>query len=294
MQSVFRFAPSPNGELHLGHAYSAMLNYDLARSIGGKFLIRIEDIDVVRCRREYEMQALDDLAWLGLRWETPIRRQSEHFEDYRRALEKLMARGLVYPAFMSRAEIRSQVEAREAVGGRWPRDPDGASLYPGLDRDLDLPAEEALMAEGRSYAFRLKMDAAVAEVGAALYWNEHGSEASCYVRVAAEPSLWGDVIVARKEIPTSYHLSVVVDDAAQGVTHVVRGEDLRPATAVHRLLQRLLKLPAPLYRHHRLILDDSGRKLSKTYRDTSLATLRKSGADPADIRHLVGLPQPPL
>ena len=280
-QPVFRFAPSPNGELHLGHAYSALLDFALAQAAGGRFLVRIEDIDRARCRPEFEAAIVRDLAWLGLRWETPVRRQSEHFADHAAALERLRAMGLVYPAFLTRAEI-----AERGRRPGWPRDPDGAPLYPGDDRDLDPGVAAERIASGAPHAFRLRMDAAAARAGP-LSWVETGEGPA--VTVAADPRAWGDVVLARKETPTSYHLAVVVDDAAQGVTHVVRGRDLFHATSVHVLLQRLLGLPAPVYHHHRLIMDDAGRKLSKSDRDTSLRSLREAGATPADIRALVGL-----
>ena len=275
MQPVFRFAPSPNGELHLGHAYSAILDHDLCRQAGGGFLLRIEDIDRTRSRPEYEDGIRRDLAWLGLTWEEPVRRQSEHFDTYRAAVERLTAMGLLYPAFMSRAEI-----ALAAVP--W-RDPDGAPLYPGNDRDLDPEEAGRRIAAGAPYALRIRVDKAIERAGN-LAWQEDGEGT-----VAADPARWGDFIVARKEVPTSYHLAVVVDDAAQGVTHVVRGRDLYHATAAHVLLQRLLELPSPVYRHHRLITDALGRKLSKSDRDTSLRALREAGASPADIRRMVGL-----
>ena len=283
MQPVFRFAPSPNGELHLGHAYSALVDFRMARAAGGRFLVRIEDIDRTRCRPEYEAGIFRDLAWLGLDWEQPVRRQSEHFADYAAALEKLAAMGLVYPAFLSRAGI-----AARARDPGWPRDPDGAPLYPGDDRDLD-PAEAARrIAAGAPHAFRLRMEEAAAAAGP-LSWLETGEGEGQAVTVAADPRAGGDVVLARKETPTSYHLSVVVDDAGQGVTHVVRGRDLYPATSVHVLLQRLLDLPQPAYHHHPLITDDAGRKLSKSDRDTSLRALREAGAMPDDVRRMVGL-----
>lgn len=280
-QPVFRFAPSPNGELHLGHAYAALVDFALAQSAGGRFLLRIEDIDRTRCRPEYEAGIYRDLAWLGLAWEEPVRRQSEHFADYAAALARLDTMGLVYPAFLTRAEIA----ARGREPG-WPRDPDGAPHYPGDDRDLDPAVAAERIAAGMPYALRLRMDRAVAKVGP-LAWNETGEGPA--VPIEADPRAWGDVVLARKETPTSYHLSVVVDDAAQGVTHVVRGRDLFHATSVHVLLQRLLGLPAPVYHHHRLIVDDAGRKLAKSDRDTSLRALREAGATPADIRRMVGL-----
>ncbi|KGT77025.1 glutamyl-Q tRNA(Asp) ligase [Bradyrhizobium japonicum] len=288
MPPVFRFAPSPNGLLHLGHAYSALFNFDRARETGGRLLLRIEDIDATRCRPEFEAAIYDDLAWLGITWEMPVRRQSEHLAVYRAALEKLSALGLVYPAFESRAEIARLVAARETAGP-WPRDPDGAPLYPGDAKSLSAGERDRLIASGVPYALRLDMAAACRRV-AGLTWNElgEGPDGERGI-VAARPEAWGDVILARKETPTSYHLSVVVDDALQGINEVVRGQDLFHATSVHRLLQVLLDLPEPAYRHHALILDEAGRKLSKSGRSTGLRELRADGATPAGIRRLVGL-----
>jgi glutamyl-Q tRNA(Asp) synthetase len=286
---VFRFAPSPNGYLHLGHALSALVNFDMARAAGGRLLFRIEDIDETRCRPHYEQAIYEDLRWLGISWEEPVRRQSDHFEDYRAALAKLDAQGLIYPSFESRAEIAALVAARERQGP-WPRDPDGAPLYPGRGRSLATAERERRIAAGEPYALRLDMAAATARTDA-LSWTETGAarpdgESGL---AAALPEQWGDVVLARKETPTSYHLAVVVDDACQGVTHVVRGQDLFWATSVHRLLQALLGLPVPIYHHHRLILDADGRKLSKSTSATALRLLRESGATPGDIRRLVGL-----
>ena len=286
---VFRFAPSPNGYLHLGHAYSALLNFDLARRAGGRLLLRIEDIDTARCRPEFEAAIYEDLAWLGIAWETPVRRQSEHLADYRAAIERLAAQGLVYPSFESRAEIAKLVAQREAKGP-WPRDPDGAPLYPGTAKLLSSGERARLLESGAPYALRLDMAAARARAGD-LGWIEQGEGPDGETgMVTARPQVWGDVILARKETPTSYHLSVVIDDALQGVTDVVRGQDLFWSTSVHRLLQQLLDLPQPAYRHHRLVLDAAGRKLSKSNRATGLRELRVSGATPADIRRLVRLP----
>ena len=288
MPPVFRFAPSPNGHLHLGHAYSALLNSDRVGESGGRLLLRIEDIDATRCRSDYETAIHEDLAWLGIAWETPVRRQSEHLADYRAALEKLSALGLVYPAFESRAEIARLVAVRE-VDGPWPRDPDGAPLYPGEAKLLPADERAHLIASGAPYALRLDMAAACRRV-AGLSWNElgEGPDGERGI-VPARPEAWGDVILARKETPTSYHLSVVVDDALQGVSEIVRGQDLFHATAVHRLLQVLLGLPEPAYRHHRLIRDEAGGKLSKSSRSTGLRELRAAGITPAAIRQLVGL-----
>ena len=288
MPPVFRCAPSPNGYLHLGHAYSALLNFDLARRAGGRFLLRIEDIDATRCRVEFEAAIYEDLAWLGISWEMPVRRQSEHFGFYREAVEQLAGLGLIYPSFESRAEIVRLVAQREA-GAPWPRDPDGAPLYPGLAKSLPPDQRERLIAQGTPYALRLDMEAALACAGE-LNWKEFGEGPGGESGVvAAQPEAWGDVILARKETPTSYHLSVVIDDAQQGVTDVVRGRDLFWSTSMHLLLQQLLGNPQPAYRHHRLIEDASGHKLSKSTQATTLRELRRQGATPADIRSLVDL-----
>jgi glutamyl-Q tRNA(Asp) synthetase len=288
MPPVFRFAPSPNGYLHLGHAFSALFNFDLARESAGRLLLRIEDIDPTRCRPEYEEAIYEDLAWLGIAWELPVRRQSEHLDAYRSAVEQLAAEGLIYTSFESRAEIAKLVAEREAAGA-WPRDPDGAPLYPGDAKKLSTHERARLIESGAPYALRLDMKKAIARTGP-LSWTERGEGlAGESGNVAAAPEAWGDVILARKETPTSYHLSVVVDDAVQDVTEVVRGTDLFHATSVHRLLQHLLGLPQPAYRHHRLIRDASGQKLSKSSRSTGLRELRSQGVTPADIRALVGL-----
>jgi glutamyl-Q tRNA(Asp) synthetase len=322
---VFRFAPSPNGYLHLGHALSALINADMAQAAGGRLLLRIEDIDATRCRPEYEAAIYEDLGWLGLRWEEPVWRQSAHWDDYRAALRRLEAMGLVYPSFESRAEIAVMVAARDSKG-QWPRDPDGAALYPGTAKAMP-PAERARrMAGPEPYALRLDMQAALAHLNTSfrgaseasepgiqkqapnehldsgsgasrrpgmtlnLSWSETGTvPAGESGTVVADPAAWGDVILARKDTPTSYHLAVTVDDAAQGITDVVRGRDLFYATGVHRLLQALLGLPAPRYHHHRLILDSDGKKLSKSTAATGLRELRAAGKTPADIRRLVGL-----
>jgi glutamyl-Q tRNA(Asp) synthetase len=287
MPPVFRFAPSPNGYLHLGHAYSALLNFDLACQSGGRFLLRIEDIDRDRCRPEFELAIYQDLAWLGIRWETPVRRQSQHFIDYRRAVEHLDSLGLVYPSWESRAALAQRVVREEAEGTPWPRDPDGAPRYPGpVPPGRHRPPVET----AGPPALRLDMAAARVRAGD-LGWVELGEGSGGETgAVAAHPEAWGDVILARRETPTSYHLSVVIDDALQGVTEVIRGQDLFWSTSLHRLLQTLLDLPQPAYRHHRLILDAAGRKLSKSTKATGLRELRAAGAAPADIRRAVGLP----
>jgi len=281
MPPGFRFAPSPNGYLHLGHAFSALLNADKAKAAGGRMLLRIEDIDETRCRPEYETAIYEDLAWLGLRWEEPVWRQSQHYADYQAALGRLQTMGLTYRAYESRTEI-----ARAAIG----HDPDGAPLFPGRHNTLLSTAERTHRIDtGKPYAVRLDVAAALKRVGP-LLWTETGTgPAGESGAVAANPAAWGDVILARKETPTSYHLAVVVDDAAQGVTDVVRGQDLFHATSMHRLLQALLGLPQPRYHHHRLVLDTDGKKLSKSTSATGLRELRSRGLNPTDIRKLVGL-----
>lgn len=285
---VLRFAPSPNGYLHLGHAYSALLNHDMAREFGGRLLLRIEDIDVERCRPEYEAAIYEDLRWLGITWVEPVRRQSEHFDDYAAALAELEAQGLLYPSFESRSEL-SAIVAELDRHGHWPRDPDGVPIYPGRARKLSAAERTRRRAAGEPFALRLAMDAAVARAGA-LRWTETGAGPHGQAGiVTAAPQLWGDVVLARKETPTSYHLAAVLDDALQGVTDVVRGQDLFWTTSIHRLLQVLLGLPEPTYHHHKLILDDDGHKLSKSTKSTGLRELRATGATPRDIRRMVGL-----
>jgi glutamyl-Q tRNA(Asp) synthetase len=280
---VFRFAPSPNGHLHLGHAYSALLNERLARAAGGRFLLRIEDIDEARCTPALVDDLLEDLAWLGLSWEGPVRRQSEHFGDYASALDHLGAMGLLYPSAASRLEIAEAVaRAEQQAGSPWPRDPDGAPLFPRVFLP-DAPVAER-MPEPR--ALRLDMGRALAKGAPAcpLSWMEEGRG-----RVAAEPARWGDVVLRRKDVAASYHIAVVVDDALQGVSHVVRGSDLYQATSIHRLLQTLLGLPEPTYLHHELIRGGSGEKLSKSLASRSLRDLRRDGVGPGEIRAMVGL-----
>lgn len=287
---VFRFAPSPNGELHLGHAHSALLNFDRARAAGGRFLLRIEDIDTERCTPAFEHSIRDDLAWLGITWEEPVRRQSEHFADYRAALDRLVEADLVYPAFLSRGEVRGLIAEEEAAGRHWPHDPEGVPLYPDVDRKLSRRERRRRLASGVQHVWRLDMKKAVARIGRALDWQEIGAGPEGESgTIVADPLAWGDVVLARRDTPTSYQLSVVVDDALQGVTQVVRGRDLFFATAVQRLLQDLLGLAPPAYFHHDLVLGENGRKLSKSERDTGLSTLRAQGATPDDVKRMVGL-----
>jgi glutamyl-Q tRNA(Asp) synthetase len=283
---VFRFAPSPNGPLHLGHALSALTGFDMARRAGGRFLVRIEDIDDTRCREEHVTGIFEDLAWLGVPWEEPVLRQSQHFAVYVEAAQWLEAQGLLYPCFASRSEI----EAAAAPGAV---DPDGAALYPGLHKGLGRDEIESRMRNGERFALRIDMDRALAKVterlaGAPLTFTEIGHDGVAKV-IEAKPELWGDAVIVRKDVPASYHLAVVVDDARQAITHVTRGRDLYAATDLHRLLQVLLGLPEPRYHHHRLLTDADGRKLAKSARDTGLGELRASGASAADVRRMVGL-----
>jgi glutamyl-Q tRNA(Asp) synthetase len=285
---VLRFAPSPNGYLHLGHAYSALLNFDMARELGGRLLLRIEDIDAERCRPEYEAAIYEDLRWLGVRWEEPVRRQSAQFSDYARAIDRLETDELLYPSFESRRELAALAAELDRQGG-WPRDPDGAPIYPGRGRRLSAAERKRRRDAGEPFALRLAMDKAVARAGV-LTWTETGAgPAGQTGAITAAPQMWGDVVLARKDSPASYHLAAVVDDALQGVTDIVRGQDLFWATGIHRLLQVLLGLPEPTYHHHKLILDEAGQKLSKSTAATGLQELRAAGAQPFEVRRMVGL-----
>lgn len=328
---VFRFAPSPNGCLHLGHAYSALLNAALAREGGGRFLLRIEDIDRARARAEFEAAIYKDLAWLGLEWENPVRRQSEHFADYARALARLDEMGLLYPCDCRRSDIA----AFAAAHPDWPRDPDGAPLYSGTCREKPRRPARDVLAQG-GVALRLDMAKAAALAGRGLRWREFqkSGDKFCgavpaaslaeraglgeprspvassppapgpspggagrsvshagsgdFATIPADPTRWGDVVLARKDTPASYHIAVTVDDALQGVTDIVRGRDLFHATSLHRLLQRLLDLPEPRYRHHALVLDEVGEKLAKSRGSQTLRALREAGASAGEVRKRAG------
>ncbi|MCX7365648.1 MAG: tRNA glutamyl-Q(34) synthetase GluQRS [Alphaproteobacteria bacterium] len=269
MDIVTRFAPSPTGELHLGHAHSALFAWRRARAAGGRFLLRIEDIDIRRCKREFEAATLVDLAWLGIDWDGDVRRQSEHFVDYGRVLDGLARRGLVYPCFCSRSDIAASAGA--------PQGPDGP-LYPGTCRGRSASERKALIEAGREFCLRLDCAHAAAEAGPYSFTDETRG------RVEGQPLLFGDVVIARKDTPTSYHLSVTVDDHLQGVTLVTRGVDLLPSTHVHVLLQRLLGYETPLYAHHRLLTDENGRRYAKRDRALTLRALRESGASPEEVR----------
>lgn len=275
---VFRFAPSPNGRLHLGHAYSALLNEKLARARGGRFLLRIEDIDRMRCTPELTRSMLADLAWLGLRWEEPVLSQSEHLGVYHAVQQSLRDRGLLYPCFCSRQDIA------RAAGADAPRDPEGQPFYPGTCRHLAEKERALRLARGDPHAWRIDIKRALT---APLFFVEESSGAA--VKQPAHPEAWGDVVLVRKDIGTSYHIAVVIDDARQGITHVVRGRDLFHATSIHRLLQQLFALPEPCYFHHALIGDEAGRKLSKSLGSRSLGDLREEGVSAADVRKALGL-----
>jgi glutamyl-Q tRNA(Asp) synthetase len=272
--AIFRFAPSPNGRLHLGHAYSALLNARLAERMHGRFLVRVEDIDTTRCTAELAQHCLEDLAWLGLSWEAPVRVQSEHWADYQAAAAQLQALGLLYPCFCTRKEVAEVSTAQ---------DPDGAPLYAGTCHHLTAKEVQARMQADMPYALRLDMAKAMAHIPPPYHYPRFSPADMTEENVEAHPARWGDVVLVRKETPTSYHLAVVVDDALQGVTHVVRGVDLEAATDVHVLLQRLLGLPTPRYYHHPLITEPAGEKLAKSRNSESLADLRARGVQPQDI-----------
>ena len=273
--TVTRFAPSPTGYLHLGHVRSALEGWRAARGAGGRFLLRLEDIDQTRCRSEYAVAILEDLAWLGLSWDGPVRKQSEHFQDYRRALDRLEAMAVVYPCFCTRREIREEI----ARAGGAPHALSGPP-YPGTCRGLDRRQRIEKQRSGVDYALRLDLDRALALTGP-LQWIEENSDGPH--RRLTDPAPLGDVVLARKDVPTSYHLAVTVDDAIQGVTLVTRGEDLATATHVRRVLQALLNLPMPRYRHHELVTDVAGRRLSKRDRALTIRAMRASGIGPAEI-----------
>lgn len=281
-QPIFRFAPSPNGKLHLGHAYSALLNQKLAREAGGKLLLRIEDIDIARCTPELEAQMLDDLEWLGIEWDEEPMRQSDNFETYRKTLDKLLKYDMFYPAFMSRGEVNQIVSEAEKTGKIWPRDPDGTPHYPPHDKNMSKKQRSKMLASQSPNSYRLDMSQIVDTFTELFSWVEKGST------IFADPKAWGDVVFARADVPTSYHLSCVLDDDAQNITNIVRGKDLYYATAIHRVLQTVLDLKEPEYHHHKLILDKNGKKLSKSRKDTSLSDLRKLGKSPDDIKSLIG------
>jgi len=277
---VTRFAPSPTGLLHLGHAYSALFAFQAARQHGGQLILRIEDIDFSRCRREFEDALFEDLAWLGIEWETPVRRQSEHLTEYAVAAESVRNRGLLYPCFCTRKDIQREIEA---AGGA-PHGPEGP-LYPGLCRNLSVDEQQSRIAAGESFAMRLNLERAIAEIDCTLEWLDLSRGVQ-----KAQPEILGDVVLVRKDIGCSYHLAVVLDDALQGITCITRGEDLFEATHVQRLLQALLGLPTPEYRHHQLICDASGRRLAKRDEAETLRSLRARGVSAQHVWEQLGFP----
>jgi glutamyl-Q tRNA(Asp) synthetase len=274
-----RFAPSPTGALHLGHAHAALFAWQRARQTRGHFLLRLEDIDTTRCRPEFAAAILEDLAWLGLDWDGEVRQQSLCFADYRAALERLEAMGLIYPCFCTRAAIQAEI----ARAGNAPHGPEGP-VYPGICRGLSAAERAGRVAAGEAFALRLDVGRALDRTGP-LTWHDEQQG-----KVRADPASHGDVVLARKEVPTSYHLAVTVDDALQGIDLVTRGEDLFTATHVHRLLQALLGLPVPRYHHHTLLTDASGRRFAKRDRALTLAALREAGRSPRDVRAMAGFP----
>lgn len=276
----FRFAPSPNGRLHLGHAYSALFTAQQAKIHKAQFLLRIEDIDRARCKPEFADQAEADLRWLGLDWPQPVRHQSRHMHEYTIIIDRLERLGLLYPCFCTRAKLST------APG---PKDPDGATVYPGYCRLMTKMDRNRRMTAGEPFALRLDMAKAILAAGPDLSFYEAGCGPDGETGVVAcAPHAWGDVVLARKDIATSYHIAVVHDDAIQGITHITRGIDLFHATSIHRVLQSILELPVPVYMHHKLIPDDTGRKLSKSARDRSLAALREEGVTPDMIGEQLG------
>lgn len=280
--AVTRFAPTPSGYLHLGHAYSALIAWETARASHGRFHLRIEDIDVGRCRPEFEQGIYDDLDWLGLRWDHEPFRQSDHMHGYAEALDRLDRLGVLYPCFCTRRQIRAEI----ADAGRAPHGPSGEALYPGICRSLDVDERLRRMQASEPYALRLDVEKALQLTGPLVWRDLRVGE------IQADPASLGDVVLARKDVPTSYHLAVTIDDALQGVNLVTRGEDLFHATHIHRLLQGLLGLPTPRYYHHNLIADSTGLRLAKRNRAITLRTLRHSGKQPADVWRLIGLPEP--
>lgn len=272
-----RFAPSPTGRLHIGHAYSALLAERLARECAGRFLLRIEDIDATRCRPEFDAAILEDLAWLGLTWEQPVRRQSAHLPEYAAVLDRLAAMEVIYPCFCTRGGILAEI----ARAGQAPHGREGP-LYPGTCRGLSAMERNERLARGEQHAMRLDAARAAAITGPLSFGDRNRGA------VRVDPHLLGDAVLARRDIGTSYHVAVVADDALQGVTLVVRGEDLLEATHVHRLLQSLLGLPVPDYHHHPLRLDESGKRFAKRNRAVTIEELRRSGRSPAEVRAMAG------
>ena len=284
---VTRFAPSPTGLLHLGHAYSAVVALNAAAASSGRYLLRIEDIDQARCRPEFEEAIFGDLRWLGLTWEEPVRRQSEHFDDYQKGLERLIEKGVVYRCFKTRKEIADEIARAPHLS---PDGPEGPQYFGDM---LAAMEERAYLAEGAPFAWRLSIARARECLGAAYgnlaFLEEDVADPSQRRTIVATPEIFGDAVIARKDLGTSYHLASVYDDALQRVTHVIRGQDLRAAAHLHRLLQALLDLPPVIYRHHKLIKDKNGKRFAKRDKSVTLAAMREAGASPDDILQQLNL-----
>ncbi len=284
-----RFAPSPNGYLHLGHAYSAFISSELAKKSCGKFFIRIEDIDLGRCKKKYEENIYKDLNWLEIKYEKNIIKQSECFDKYERYIKKLRDLNLIYPCWASRSEIKKFILSKSINKTSWPIDPDGQYIYPKIYKDISKAERSNLMLSGLDFSWRLDIEKAMSfaqeKLGNKIFFEEIGLEPKG--KRILEPNLYGDFIIARKEIPTSYHLSVIIDDAEQGINLVTRGLDIYPATSIHRLLQIILNLPETQWYHHNLLREDSGRKLSKTNKSTSIKSLRERKIKKDEIFSLI-------
>jgi len=275
-QTVTRFAPSPTGLLHLGHAYSALFSFEAAKKDNGQFILRIEDIDVGRCRPEFDEAILEDLSWLGIEWQEEVRRQSLHFGFYQLGLDKLKEQNLLYPCFCTRKDIQKEIEG----AGNAPHGPDGP-LYPGLCRTLTVDERETRIASGSPFALRLHMERAK-EVAGTLFWQDRDQG-----EVKATPEIFGDVVLARKDTPTSYHLAVTMDDHLQGISLITRGDDLFEATHVHRLLQNLLDLDIPEYHHHPLLKGQDGKRFAKRDKSLTLRSLREAGKSLEDVLKMI-------
>ncbi|MEX0298940.1 MAG: tRNA glutamyl-Q(34) synthetase GluQRS [Kordiimonas sp.] len=270
---ITRFAPSPTGLLHKGHAYSALLAYKAAQRNDGNFLLRIEDIDTTRCKPEFIATIYEDLAWLGLTWEQPVRFQSQHFPDFQATLSKLLSGGLAYPCFCTRKDILAEIAASKSA----PHGPEGP-IYPGTCKKLSEAVRQEKIRSGLPHAWRLDLNAALAQISSPLIWHDEIAG-----EMLATPEILGDIVLARKDTPTSYHLSVVTDDALQGITHIVRGKDLFHTTHIHVVLQRILGLPTPIYHHHKLLVDDAGVRFAKRNKSVTLQSLREQGTEMAAL-----------
>lgn len=276
MSVVTRFAPSPSGRLHLGHAFSALQAWEFAQKNDGEFILRIEDIDFNRCKPEFESLLKEDLEWLGLKWQEPTRRQSDFMADFHEAADRLKEMGLLYPCFCTRKEILAEIERAGAA----PHGSEGP-VYPGTCRKLNSEERSQRIEAGKDHAWRLDLNAALEKVGKPIVWNDRDKG-----EIEVKESDWeqlGDVVLVRKDIGTSYHVAVVIDDALQGVTHIIRGKDLYESTHIHALLHELLELPKPIYHHHGLIVDESGKRLAKRDESETLAALREKGEKPEEI-----------